>query len=104
MTIRRAAGRQRRTTPAGLDPAEINRKRDASRAARGKRRGSTSAYRKAREIALQRDQYRCRVCGGTGGGVQTHHVNGNAKDDRPENLVTLCRSHHDELEAKKRNS
>jgi len=35
-------------------------------------------------------------------GEDVHHINGNTKDNRPENLQVLARSDHARLEIKKR--
>ena len=80
-------------------------KQDASRRARGKRHGSTRSYRKARTEALARDGYRCtyvergRRCTATSR-LETHHRNGNPRDDRAENLATICPEHHNLIERK----
>ena len=46
-----------------------------------------------RELAYDRDGGRCVDCGGRRY-VETHHVNGNSKDHRLDNLVTVCKKHH----------
>lgn len=45
----------------------------------------------ARGWALQRDDYRCRICGSTEG-LEVHHINPRmlGGDDSLENLITLC--------------
>jgi len=45
---------------------------------------------------LTRDRFRCRWCGATNQGGDLHHIEyrrGYA-DDRADNLITLCRTHH----------
>lgn len=50
-----------------------------------------------RREVLERDQYRCRWCGVTNVHLDLHHVRyrrGYA-DDVAENLISLCRRHHE---------
>jgi hypothetical protein len=56
-------------------------------------------YRRARAAQIERTPY-CQLdhLAGCSGGLQVHHVNGNAKDNRPANLSTLCQRHHMQLE------
>jgi len=64
------------------------------------RKGTTGEWRTIRAFILRRDRYRCRTCGAVGkqkGGtadLEVHHLNGNWKDNRPQNLLTLCHDHH----------
>jgi len=64
------------------------------------RRGSTPEQRHARSAALARDRHRCRDCGRTarqlrrGEALEVHHVDGDARNDAPHNLRTLCTSCH----------
>lgn len=55
------------------------------------------AWRHTRRMILNRDGWRCRRCGwgdATGDTLHVHHLDaggmGRGKDDRPDNLVTLC--------------
>ncbi len=51
------------------------------------------------EIILERDNYRCRLCGGTHG-LAVHHINYRSDwrnkewQNEPWNLITLCNDHH----------
>jgi 5-methylcytosine-specific restriction endonuclease McrA len=58
---------------------------------------------KVRAAVLERDRYRCTICG-SGEGLEAHHVIA-AVDGGPttlENLITLCETCHLEAEAEKR--
>ncbi|MFP5364346.1 MAG: SEC-C metal-binding domain-containing protein [Thermoleophilia bacterium] len=73
-------------------------------------RGTTAAWARARKAALERDGWRCTVCGLTqdqakaeGRGLEVHHVNASHaragrsldRDEHPlEELVTVCHEHH----------
>lgn len=64
-------------------------------------RTSTSQYQRMREAVKRRDEYRCRVCGrGPDDGVrlEVDHVVPwtQGGDDVMDNLVTLCKPHHNE--------
>ncbi|MDQ3730301.1 MAG: hypothetical protein M3355_12020 [Actinomycetota bacterium] len=79
----------------------------ASRKARGKRAGGGTAYRKARAEALDHAGHRCTWVDGAGRcpkttGLEGHHRNGDAKDDRFENIAILCHEHHRLVEWRKR--
>ena len=45
-----------------------------------------------RERVLARDDYSCTICGVPA--YELHHINGDASDHRPDNLVTLCPTCH----------
>ena len=47
-----------------------------------------------RRRVLERDSYRCRECGGGGGQLEVHHVDGDRSNDALSNLRTLCVSDH----------
>ncbi len=53
------------------------------------------AYELRRREALQRDGYRCALCG-SAYGVQVHHRTKRSilRDDRMGNLITLCENCH----------
>jgi len=63
------------------------------------------AFRRTREIIKMRDNYECQICGLKESEVQdhfyksllVHHINRNKKDDRLENLVTVCLDCHRQL-------
>lgn len=67
---------------------------------RRERKGSSGEWPTVRKFILRRDSYRCATCTAPGrqiGGIadlEVHHMNGNWKDNRPENLVTLCHECH----------
>lgn len=48
---------------------------------------------------LTRDQWRCRWCGATSRGLDIHHIRyrRSDRDDVSENLICLCRAHHDHV-------
>lgn len=49
-----------------------------------------------RKICYERDGYRCRWCGRMDVGIDLHHVVYRSSGGRhvPENLISLCREHH----------
>ena len=55
--------------------------------------------REARLVAIARDESRCVVCR-AGAGLTVHHRIPRyvSHDDRPANLVTVCRTCHDTIE------
>jgi 5-methylcytosine-specific restriction endonuclease McrA len=55
------------------------------------------AYRARRQEALERDGHKCTRCGSSG--LQVHHriKRSVARDDRLENLETLCERCHDNV-------
>ena len=55
--------------------------------------GSTRAWRRLRELVLQRDGHRCQVCG-SAQRLEVHHVDGNSGNDDPANLETRCVKHN----------
>ena len=85
--------------PANYCPTHRDGRRKGS--ARG---GTTAAWAKARKAALQRDGYRCRICGMTdeehrqrharGHGLAVHHVQAGygvqAEEYRLDDLLTTC--------------
>lgn len=57
----------------------------------------TGLPEKLREQVYQRDHYRCRWCGVTNRGLDPHHIEYRRgySYDRLDNLISLCRQHHD---------
>lgn len=60
-------------------------------------RGTSGEWRRVRARALIRDAFTCQECGRheqdvklAGGHLEVHHVNGDANDNRLDNLTTLC--------------
>ena len=74
--------------PAAEYAAHLQRHRDA-----GRERTYSGDWRKARLAALERDGYRCRVCGKTSD-LEVHHTDGNWRNNAPSNLETRCTAHH----------
>lgn len=69
---------------------------EASEYARHRRQhrpGSTYAWRRIREQVLARDGGRCIICGETED-LEIHHVDGNWRNNRLDNLSTRCIAHH----------
>ena len=61
------------------------------------RPGSTTAWRKLRAQVLARDHYQCQRPGcGARDQLEVHHVRpvSAGGTDTPENLLTLCTTHH----------
>jgi hypothetical protein len=50
-----------------------------------------------KRAVFERDEYRCRWCGRTNTGLDAHHIEYRRGyvHDRLDNLVSLCRLHHD---------
>lgn len=51
-----------------------------------------------KQAVFERDKWRCRFCGQTNAWqYDAHHITyrRSSKDDTMENLITLCRDHHD---------
>lgn len=60
--------------------------------------GEQAGFYNVRQYVLHRDGYKCQACGTQGGKLHVHHLEsrktgGNA----PDNLITLCKSCHDQL-------
>lgn len=58
---------------------------------------NSPAWRALRQEVMVRDLFRCQQCGGSCAGKgQAHvdHINGDSRDNRKENLQTLCPSCH----------
>lgn len=53
------------------------------------RDGTDAAWRKARARAIRRDGERCTRCRSTGP-VEVHHLDGDWRNNRAENMVVLC--------------
>ena len=61
-----------------------------------RRKSPTPIPAKTRWQVVARDRYRCRWCG-SAGPLELHHVRkrSQGRDDKPENLLTLCRFCHE---------
>jgi hypothetical protein len=86
-------------------------------APKSRSRGTTAAWARARTAALNRDGYRCTICGKTqeqaraeGRGLEVHHLTGSHsttgrsldRDEHPlHELQTLCHEHHRQTLRKK---
>jgi hypothetical protein len=57
------------------------------------RDGTDAAWRKARARAIRRDGGRCTRCRSTGP-LEVHHLDGDWRNNQPENLESLCRPCH----------
>lgn len=59
-----------------------------------------TAWRRLRERVLERDGYRCVYCDHAAvKGLEVNHISGNSRDERPENLETVCPLCHRVLHA-----
>jgi 5-methylcytosine-specific restriction endonuclease McrA len=56
-------------------------------------RGSRAGWRVLRNRIVARDGYACTECGATEN-LAVHHIDGNARNDDPTNLTTLCEECH----------
>lgn len=87
-----------------------NRRQYDSRRARGKRTGTTAAYRKARKQAMARANGRCEYINGDGircietTSLECHHIAGDPLDHRLDGLIVVCHGHHMELERRRRSN
>ena len=74
---------------------------------RRERKGSSGNWKTVRKFILRRDRYRCTKCGALGeqldGNVklEVHHVDGNWKNNHPQNLATLCDDCHTTAKSKR---
>jgi len=50
--------------------------------------------RKLKEKIVDRDNHRCRECGANNCKLVVHHIDYDKKNNKTENLITLCRSCH----------
>lgn len=62
-------------------------------------RGYNAAWQRIRLAALTRDPVcpLCRMENVIRPSSPVHHVNGNPKDNRRENLIAMCKEHHDAI-------
>lgn len=56
----------------------------------------TAEYRRWRRMVKKRGGYKCQWCG-VSKGVEAHHIDSNAHNNRPENGITLCRACHSKV-------
>ncbi len=61
----------------------------------GYRHDKSPSFRKVKRMVLERDGYRCQICG-TGKDLSVHHIIPYriSKRDDPDNLITVCNSCH----------
>jgi hypothetical protein len=69
--------------------AEFRAHRDRHWSAKSARPGSTSEWREKRARIIERDGGRCTRCGTTAD-LEVHHIDGDWKNNREENLETRC--------------
>jgi len=66
-------------------------------------KGLQFGYYNVKHYVLSRDNYTCQYCKGKSkdSRLHVHHIisRSNGGSDRPNNLITLCKTHHDELHA-----
>lgn len=55
-------------------------------------------FLRAKTAVLFRDHFRCVICN-TDQDIQVHHINMEPRDNRSQNLVAICRTHHRRLHA-----
>ena len=60
--------------------------------ANGRANGKTWRYTRLRILA--RADYLCEVCGRGGSRFEIHHIDGDRRNDAPENLQVQCRGCH----------
>lgn len=60
-----------------------------------RKRYAGNRWHKLRSYIIDRDNFMCRICGvGVEGKLNVHHINHDATDNTPRNLVTLCSECH----------
>ena len=64
------------------------------------RQGTTAEWRAARKLALARDGHRCTTCWATEP-LEVHHIDGDWRNNRLANLVTLCEGCHQALRSRR---
>jgi len=78
--------------------ARAFRERQGSRAGASTKRLGSPEWLRARELALERDGHKCKICGATNGKLHVHHLfhrtEAERQDHAPEGLLTLCGSCH----------
>jgi hypothetical protein len=74
---------------------------EQARNARRKQTYNSAAFRRARAYLLE-TVGQCQAEGPHSGTLDVHHRNGNARDNRPSNLILLCRAHHSETDTQRR--
>nr|MDQ2829004.1 HNH endonuclease [Chloroflexota bacterium] len=70
------------------------------RSASGRALLSSASWKRTRLRILERDGYRCVYCDRAAErGLEVNHISGNSRDDRDENLETVCALCHRVLHA-----
>ena len=99
-----AAGRSARPAAPSLPPLVLSVKRSTWRKHDPQKESADAAYARVRLDVLRRDAYTCRYCGFTSHGdpqahpgsyaisgyLEVHHKDDNHRNNRPDNLITVC--------------
>ncbi len=66
---------------------------------KGYQQGRMRGFENVKKYILHRDEYKCQHCGKGQRELHVHHIvfRSNGGTDSPDNLITLCREHHEAL-------